>query len=97
MSNRPLISQRIVTLAGRLAATKEDFRLWCTEIGIDVEGGLSENERNEMVYEIDALVSLMYKLSSSQVEAIFESFHRGWDYKPRLARVLEYFDQWKDK
>jgi hypothetical protein len=23
---------------------------------------------------------------------IFETFHRGWDFQPRLTKVLEFFD-----
>ena len=29
---------------------------------------------------------------AAQLEHVFATYHRGWDYKPRLAKVLEYFD-----
>jgi hypothetical protein len=46
-----------------------------------------------MEAELDALVARLYGLSRSQVEHVFSTFHRGWDYKSRLAAVLEYFDK----
>jgi hypothetical protein len=45
-----------------------------------------------MLAELDALVAHLYGLTRSDVEHIFESFHRGWNFEPRLQRVLAYFD-----
>jgi hypothetical protein len=42
-------------------------------------------------------VSIKYGLKKTDVIHVFETFHAGWDYKPRLTMVLEYYDQWKDK
>jgi hypothetical protein len=33
--------------------------------------------------------------SREQVEHIFATFHRGWDYADRLARVLAHYDRWE--
>jgi hypothetical protein len=46
-----------------------------------------------MEAELDALVSHLYGLTRDQVVHIFATFHRGWDYKPRLDAVLEHFDR----
>ncbi len=57
----------------------------------------SDEVKQDLVYELDALVALLYGLSREDVEHIFETFHRGWDYKPRLAAVLAHFDAWQGR
>jgi len=46
-----------------------------------------------MEAELDALAAHLYELSRAQVEHIFATFHRGWDYQPRLDAVLAHFDR----
>jgi hypothetical protein len=50
-------------------------------------------QQTDMEAELDALVSHLYGLTRDQVVHIFATFHRGWDYKPRLDAVLEHFDR----
>ena len=57
----------------------------------------SQAEKDELIAELDALVSLLYGLSEDQVEHVFATFHRGWDYEPRLQTVLKHYRAWKDK
>ncbi len=45
--------------------------------------------------EFDALVSLLYGLTEEQVQHVFATFHRGWDYQERLGAVLEHYSNWK--
>ena len=92
-----LLAHRLIQNSSRLAAVDERYVEWAAEVGVPVGSVKTEDEKNELIYEIDALVSLMYGLSEDQVVHIFETFHRGWDYKPRLERVLEYFAKWKDR
>jgi len=86
---------RIVHLAGSLAAVGDAYAEWAEAVGVAVGTLQEEGERNDAIYELDALVSLAYGLDRPQVEHIFETFHRGWDYAPRLAKVFEFFDEWK--
>ena len=51
------------------------------------------DQQADMEAELDALVSHLYGLSRDQVEHIFATFHRGWDYQPRLDAVLAHFDR----
>ena len=44
--------------------------------------------------ELDAVVALLYGLDGPDVERIFATFHRGWDYRPRLAAVLAHYNRW---
>ena len=41
--------------------------------------------RQDLIAELDAVVALLYGLSRPDVEHIFATFHRGWDYRPRLG------------
>lgn len=91
------ISQRIVQQSARLAAVNESYAEWADAVGVPVGSLLDEAEKEQAIFELDALVSLAYGLERDHVVHIFETFHRGWDYGPRLARVLEFYDEWEAK
>jgi hypothetical protein len=91
------MENRVVEIAGRLAAVDERFNEWAAEVGVPVGSVTDEETKDDLIAELDALVSLLYGLDESQVTHIFETFHRGWDYKPRLEAVLKHFDSWKGK
>ena len=55
-----------------------------------------EATKNGLIAELDAVVAHLYGLSRADVEHIFATFHRGWDYRPRLTAVLEHYAAWKD-
>lgn len=91
-----LVRVRLVELAGTLAAVDERYSDWAAEVGVPV-GGLSGDAKDDAIAEIDALVSHLYGLSRDQVEVVFSTFHRGWDYATRLSRVLDHYDAWADR
>ena len=82
---------RIVELSGRLAAVDDRYADWAEAVGVPV-GSVSEEAKPELIAELDALVADLYGLERDDVIHIFETFHRGWDYEPRLEKVLGYFD-----
>ena len=84
--------RRLIHLAGRLAAADNRFEQWATAVGVPVATAGSSSQRADMEAEIDALVAHLYGLERHHVEHIFSTFHRGWDYKPRLEAVLHHFD-----
>jgi hypothetical protein len=87
----------VVELSGRLAAVDERFGEWAEAVGVPV-GTLTDDdpeEKDAAIAELDALSALLYGLDWDDVTHIFETFHRGWDYTKRLAKVRLYFDQWK--
>jgi hypothetical protein len=90
-------SRQIADRAGRLAAIDDRYATWASELGVAYGSVQSEVDRAEVIYELDALVCLMYGLNEDQVKYIYGSFRRGWDYQPRLERVLEYYAKWKDQ
>ena len=89
--------ERLVELSGRLASVDERYADWAAEVGVPVASVTSDEIKNDLICEIDALVSLMYGLSDSQVEHIFSTFHTGWDFSPRLEKVMDFYDDWKVK
>lgn len=91
-----VLGERLVLLAGRLAAVDDRYQSWAIEVGVDVGTANSEPVKSELIAEIDALVSLLYGLSEDQVEHVFVTFHRGWDCSERLEKVLAYYAKWRD-
>jgi len=89
-----LIQDRLIFISGRLAAVDYRYTDWANEVGVPVGSVSSAAEKEALIFELDALASLLYGLSRDQVKQVFDSFHRGWDYKPRLERVLEYYAEW---
>lgn len=87
------LRQRVVNLAGRLAAADDRYAEWAEGVGVDY-GPLEEAEKQEKIYELDAVVSHLYGLSRKNLEVIFETFHDNWDHRERLGQVLEYYDEW---
>jgi hypothetical protein len=91
---RPLRSdkrwQRVVALAGRLAAPDRRFASWATAVGVE-HGALQDGEKQDMIAELDAIVAHLYGLSEKQLVHIFETFHEGLDYEPRLEATLRHF------
>ncbi|MCL2504453.1 MAG: hypothetical protein FWE94_07715 [Coriobacteriia bacterium] len=89
--------QRICEIAGCLAAVDDRYADWAAAVEVPVGSVRDQAEKDDLIAELDALVSLLYGLSEDQVEHIFATFHRGWDYAPRLAAVLTHFHAWRNK
>ncbi|MDL0125689.1 Eco57I restriction-modification methylase domain-containing protein [Halobacterium salinarum] len=90
------LRSRVVSLAGRLAATDERYAEWADEVNVEF-GPLDEETKQEKIYELDAVVAHLYGLTREHVEVIFETFHDGWDHEGRLERVLDYYASWADR
>src|SRR5262249_24413660 len=86
---------RVVEIAGRLAAIDDRYTAWAAEVGVPVGSVTDSVTRNDSIAELDAVVALLYGLDESDVQHLFATFHRGWDYHPRLAAVLTHHDEWK--
>jgi hypothetical protein len=88
--------RRTVELAGRLAAADARFAEWAKAVGVEF-GPLEVDEKDAMIHELDAVVAHLYGLSERHLAHIFETFHEGWEYHPRLEAVLRYYRQWEGK
>jgi len=84
---------RVIEVAGHFAAKNEHFYGWAEVVGVQVGAVKTSKQQADLEAELDALVSSLYGLSRNQIAHMFATFHRGWDYQPRLTKVLEYFDQ----
>ena len=97
---RPLRKDRLwrrtVELAGRLAAADARFAEWAKAVGVEF-GPLEVDEKDAMIHELDAVVAHLYGLSERHLVHIFETFHEGWEYRPRLEAVLRQFRQWRER
>ncbi|WP_049936335.1 Eco57I restriction-modification methylase domain-containing protein [Haloplanus natans] len=90
------LRQRVVELSGRLAAVDDRYADWANAVGVDY-GPLDKDEKQDKIYELDAVVAHLYGLSRENVEVIFETFHDNWDHEERLERVLDYYASWADR
>lgn len=84
------LRKRVVSIAGRLACPDRRFETWAKAVGVQV-GPLADEEKRDMIHELDALVARLYGLNEAQLVHIFETFHEGWDYANRLDGVLGHF------
>ena len=91
------LRERVVELAGRLAAVDQDYEEWADRVGVPVGTLQDAAERTDAIAELDALVAVLYGLSEGQLRHIFETFHRGWDYAGRLAAVLDHYHAWRPR
>ena len=85
--------QRIVELAGRLACPDRRFAQWANSVGVE-HGPLAQDEKDDMIHELDAVVAHLYGLGQRQLVHVFETFHEGWDYHDRLNAVLRHYRDW---
>ena len=88
--------QRTVALAGRLACPDKRFAKWAKAVGVEC-GKLDAAEKDDMIAELDAVVAHLYGLTEPHLRHIFETFHEGWDYQPRLTAVLAHYKAWAGK
>ena len=88
------LRQCVADIAGRLAAVDNRYSMWASEVGVPVGSVTDAAARGDLAGELDAVVALLYGLTRADIGHIFATFHRGWDYRPRLATVLVYYDRW---
>lgn len=94
---RGVMSVRVVEIAGLLAAVDDRYAEWAGEVGVPVGSVTTAAQKDDLIAELDALVSLLYGLLEDQVEHVFATFHRGWAYEARLDAVLKHYRVWKGR
>jgi hypothetical protein len=91
------VARRVVEIAGRLAAVDDRYASWAAEVEVPLGSVQITGDKDDVVAELDALVSLLYGLTEDQVEHVFATFHRGWEYQSRLEVVLGHHRRWRDR
>ena len=84
---------RLIEISGRLASVDDRYSEWAKALGVTVASVKTESEKESLIAENDALVAQIYGLTRAQLEHVFKTFHRGWDYAPRLEKVLSFYDK----
>jgi hypothetical protein len=85
--------EKLIENTARLAAVDKRFTLWADSVGVEVGTVKTEVEKQSLIAENDAIVAFLYLLNRGQVEHIFKTFRRGWDYSSRVEQVLAFYDQ----
>jgi hypothetical protein len=85
---------RTVALAGRLACPDDRFADWAAAVGVSY-GELDEDDKDDKIHELDAVVAHLYGLNEAQLRHIFETFHEGWNYTQRMDATLVHFRRWQ--
>ena len=85
------IADRVVQIAGRLAAVDDRYAEWAAEIGVEVGSVTDDETKKDLICELDACVAHLYGLDEDGLAVIYETFHTGADYSAHHARVLEHF------
>ena len=91
-----VLRRRIVSIVVRLTSIDNRFSSWAKFFKVKVLA-IDPREKDELIAELDALVSILYGLSETQVEYVFNNFHRGADLSNRLSRVKFFFREWEKK
>ena len=84
-------ANRVVQIAGRLAAVDDRYAEWAAEVGVEVGSVTDDETRQNLICELDACVARLYGLDEDDLAVIYETFHTGADYSAHHARVLEHF------
>jgi hypothetical protein len=95
---RPLRTSRLwdrtVALAGRLACPDVRFADWAEAVGVSY-GELEEDDKDDKIHELDAVVAHLYGLNEAQLRHIFVTFHEGWNHTQRMDATLVHFRRWQ--
>jgi len=85
---------RAIELAGKLAAVDKSYSDWAEAVGVGVGELRKPGEQELAEAELDALVARFYGLGIENVEHVFKTFHRGWDFTSRLDKVKYFMKEW---
>lgn len=90
------VRDRVVEIAGRLAAIDGRFSEWAAEVGVPVGSANDEAVKADLICELDACVALLYGLDEDDLAVIYETFSETVDYSDHQAAVLGHFRRWRE-
>ena len=85
------VRDRVVEIAGRLAAVDERYGEWAAEVGVAVGSATDKAVKQDLVCELDACVAYLYGLDEDDLAVVYETFSETVDYSGRHAAVLDHF------
>lgn len=89
----PQLAERVIQIAGTLAAVDDRFTSWAAEVGVPVGTATDDNPeyKQALIEELDACVALLYGLDEDDLACLYETFHETTDYSDRHQAVLAHF------
>jgi len=88
------LRRRVAEIAGRLAAVDRRYSDWAHAAGVPIASVTDEVTKQDLIAELDAVAALLYGLTRTDLNHAFATFHRGWNYQPRLTAALAHYDRW---
>ncbi len=85
------VRDRVVEIAGRLAAVDERYATWAAEVRVPVGSANDEAVKQDLICELDACVANLYGLDEDDLAVVYETFSETVDYSERHAAVLTHF------
>ena len=84
---------RVVEIAGRLAAVDERFADWAAEVGVPVGSANDPGVGADLIAELDACVACLYGLDEADLAVLYRTFDakRPDRYAEHHARVLAHY------
>ena len=84
------VRDRVVEIAGRLAAVDERFTDWAADVGVTVASVNDEDTKQDLICELDACVGYLYGLDEDDLGVVYETFSGTVDYSDRHVAVLDH-------
>ena len=90
------VRERVVEIAGRLAAVDERFAHWAAAVGVQVGSANDPATRADLICELDACVAVLYGLDEDDLAVLFSTFDakRPDRYADHHASVVTHFRHW---
>ena len=85
------VRDRVVEIAGRLAAVDERFADWAVEVRVPVGSANDPDVKRDLLAELDACVACLYGLDEDDLAVIYDTFSETVDYSEHHAAVLVHF------
>lgn len=82
--------ERLIQLAGRLAAADARYASWAKAVGVKC-GPVPADQAEDMKAELEACVARLYGLDEQQIRDLYSTFHPTWDHEPWTEAVLEHY------
>lgn len=88
--------KRIIEITANLSFKESDIFDLQKKLKIKLRK-INDNERNNMIAELDCLTGILYGLNDEDLSHIFKTYRVGWDFDERLNKVKSYYKLWNKK
>ena len=87
------VRDRVVEIAGRLAAVDARFAEWAAEVGVPVGSAADPESKADLTAELDACVAHLYGLDEDDLAVVYRTFDakRPDRYADHHAKVLTHY------